>query len=248
MLVEKHRSEDLDDVAVHSHIMSLRDVSLGWTNNSHLILRNINLDVNKAVRIAIIGSVGTGKTLLLKGLIGEAHKTSGQLTLAPSTTLAYCSQTAWLENISAEQNMSQYGKEPIGSEFYQQLTIDCVLDDIVRLPTFSSGFIGSGGVTLSGGQRQRLVGLLTSKTLPDQISLLLICMCTKALARALSTGSDVLILDDVFSALDRRTRWQIATTLLRRSPKDTERTIIYTTHDGMVIFNLRGGRTVTMLT
>lgn len=41
---------------------------------------------------------------------------------------------------------------------------------------------------------------------------------------------DILILDDVFSALDRKTRWHVATTLLKRTT-----TIIYTTHDGKAV-------------
>lgn len=91
--------------------------------------------------------------------MGEAQRLDGQLTLAPSTSVAYCSQTAWLENVSAQQNMTQYGSEPSDSDFYQKLALDCVLDDLVRLPTFTSGSIGSGGVMLSGGQRQRLASL-----------------------------------------------------------------------------------------
>ncbi|KAK3349094.1 canalicular multispecific organic anion transporter 1 [Lasiosphaeria hispida] len=197
-----------DSHAAHTHIMSLQDLSLGWNPKSSPILTDINLGVKKGANIAIIGSVGTGKTLFLKGLIGEAYKTHGQLTLAPSISLAYCSQTAWLENVSAQQNITQYGKEPSDSDCYRQLALDCALDDLVRLPTFAAGSIGSGGVMLSGGQRQRL-----------------------ALARALSTKSDILILDDVFSALDRRTRWRVATMLLNRTPTKSERAIIYATHD-----------------
>ncbi|KAB5547143.1 canalicular multispecific organic anion transporter 1 [Coniochaeta sp. 2T2.1] len=189
-------------------VLSLRDVSLGWKQDDAPILTNLNLDVKKGSKIAIIGSVGTGKTLLLKGLIGEAHKTHGQIALAPSTTVAYCSQNPWLENVSAQQNLTQYGNELKDSEFQRQLAADCMLDDIMQLPTFTSVSIGSGGVTLSGGQRQRL-----------------------ALARALSTKSDILILDDVFSALDRRTRWHVATTLMKRSATTAGRTVIYTTHD-----------------
>ena len=60
----------------------------------------------------------------------------------------------------------------------------------------------------------------------------------QALARALSTESDILILDDVFSALDRRTRWRVAKMLLKGPLIETKRTIIYTTHDGRIIFRL----------
>lgn len=140
----------------HEYAMSLQNLSLGWKADSP-VLSDINLDVRKGSSIAIIGSVGCGKSLLLKGLIGEAQKLGGQLTIAPSASFAYCSQTAWLENVSAQQNMTQYGTEASDSDFYRQLALDCVLDDLVGLSTFATGSIGSGGVMLSGGQRQRLV-------------------------------------------------------------------------------------------
>lgn len=192
-------------------IISLRDVSLGWNANDAPILTNINLDIKRGAKLAIIGSVGVGKTLLLKGLIGEVYKPHGQLVLAPSTSLAYCSQKPWLENITAQQNLTQHGHEPYNSDFYRQLAADCMLDDLIRLPTFAESSIGSGGVLLSGGQRQRL-----------------------ALARALSTKSDVLILDDPFSALDPDTRRHISEMLFQPAPAkhNVERTIIYSTHDG----------------
>ncbi|OAA66694.1 canalicular multispecific organic anion transporter 1 [Niveomyces insectorum RCEF 264] len=205
------RDSDIKPHAGQVPIMSLRNVSFGWNSHDTPILTNMNLDVSKGAKIAIVGPVGAGKTLFLKGLIGEAYKPHGQLVLASPASLAYCSQKPWLENVSAEQNLTQYGSEPTDSDFYQQIAADCLLDDLVQLPTFASGSIGSGGVALSGGQRQRL-----------------------ALARALSTKSDVLILDDVFSALDRSTRRHVAHMLFQKAPRNAERTIIYSTHDEQI--------------
>lgn len=157
MLGERSTPDAPAPHAVSEYIMSLRDVSLGWNASDTPILTNINLDAKKGANIAIVGPVGTGKTLFLKGLIGEAYKPHGQLTLAPYTSFAYCSQTPWLENVSAQQTFTQYGDESGDSDFYRKLAEDCMLDDLVRLPTFASGTVGSGGVMLSGGQRQRLV-------------------------------------------------------------------------------------------
>ncbi|KAJ4389666.1 hypothetical protein N0V93_007138 [Gnomoniopsis smithogilvyi] len=211
--------------ADNEQIMLLRDVAFGWDAESSPILKNISLRINRGMRIAIVGTVGTGKSLFVRGLIGEAQKTHGQILVAPSITTAYCSQTAWLENISAQKNLTQYGLESSDSEFYRSLISDCALDDVVKLPTFASESVGSGGVKLSGGQRQRL-----------------------ALARALSTKSDLLILDDVFSALDRTTKQRVAKTLLGQPPADTHRTIIYTTHDGTITSVQSTGLPVAILT
>ncbi|CAK7233120.1 hypothetical protein SBRCBS47491_008499 [Sporothrix bragantina] len=191
-------------------MVSLQDVSLGWDAEHASILKNVNLTVRKGSKIAIIGPVGSGKTLLLKGIIGEAYKSQGRISLPPILSLAYCSQKPWLENISARRNLTQYGNERYDSEFYRQLAADCMLDDLIDLPTFSSEAIGTGGVRLSGGQRQRL-----------------------ALARALSTKSDILIIDDGFSALDRKTKCHISKMLFSRTlnSASSERTVIFSTHD-----------------
>lgn len=161
VLAEKSGAESHDRVAEQAHVISLKDLALSWSTESEALLMNIYLKVRKGDNIAIIGPVGTGKTLLLKGLIGEAHRVHGRLTMAPSISLAYCSQTTWLENVSVEQNMLQYGKKPKGSEFYNKMAADCLLDDLIQLPTFTSESIGSGGVKLSGGQRQRLVSIMS---------------------------------------------------------------------------------------
>lgn len=241
---EYRESMEVDETpgADNAQILSLRDVSFGWDAESNPLLKNISLRINRGTRIAIVGSVGVGKTLFLRGIIGEAQKTHGQIVVAPSTTTAYCSQTAWLENVSAQQNLTQYGSEPSDSEFYRNLVSDCALEDVVKLPTFASESVGSGGVKLSGGQRQRLVSL----QILSVAQTLLIPI--QALARALSTKSDLLILDDVFSALDQRTKRHIAKTLLGQPPADTKRTIIYSTHDGTVILISITARLLAILT
>ncbi|CAK7201918.1 hypothetical protein SEUCBS139899_004634 [Sporothrix eucalyptigena] len=194
----------------HAPVLSLQDVSLSWSANGAPLLTNVNLEVKKGAKVAIVGPVGSGKTLLLKGIIGEVYKTHGRVSLPSCISMSYCSQKPWLENLSARRNLTQYGNEAYNSEFYRQLAEDCMLDDLIQLPTFSSGAIGTGGVQLSGGQRQRL-----------------------ALARALSTRSDLLIIDDGFSALDRNTRRHISEMLFSRTlnPASADKTIIFSTHD-----------------
>lgn len=55
----------------------------------------------------------------------------------------------------------------------------------------------------------------------------------QALARSLTLGRDVILLDDVFSALDRRTRLQIAENLFRpkKDLSDSSPAIVYSTND-----------------
>lgn len=58
-------------------------------------MSNINLAIPRGKLIAIVGSVGSGKTSLLQGLIGEMRRTSGKITFGGS--VGYCSQSAWIQ-------------------------------------------------------------------------------------------------------------------------------------------------------
>ena len=58
-------------------------------------VRDISLEIPRGTLVAIIGSVGSGKTSLLQGLIGEMRKTSGNITFGGS--VGYCPQSAWIQ-------------------------------------------------------------------------------------------------------------------------------------------------------
>ena len=58
-------------------------------------LRHIDLRIPRGVLVAIVGAVGSGKTSLLQGLIGEMRRTEGSVRVGGS--VAYCSQSAWIQ-------------------------------------------------------------------------------------------------------------------------------------------------------
>ena len=53
------------------------------------------MEIPRGVLVAIVGHVGSGKTSLLQGLIGEMRKTSGSITFGGS--VGYCPQIAWIQ-------------------------------------------------------------------------------------------------------------------------------------------------------
>lgn len=124
------------------------------------LLTNVDLEVFQGSKTAIVGPIGSGKSLVLKSLLGQVRIPDGQLYKADQVRFAYCSQMPWLENVSAEENIAQYSQDLISAEAkLAWVTETCVLEDLTKLSSFKPGgdTIGSNGVSLSGGQRQRLV-------------------------------------------------------------------------------------------
>jgi ATP-binding cassette subfamily C (CFTR/MRP) protein 1 len=60
-------------------------------------VHDITMHVQRGTLVAVVGRVGSGKSSLLSGLIGEMRKVSGSVTFGGR--VAYCSQTAWICNL-----------------------------------------------------------------------------------------------------------------------------------------------------
>lgn len=59
-------------------------------------VKDVTLQVPRGTLVALVGRVGSGKSSLLQGLIGEMRKTSGKVTFGGR--IAYCPQSAWIQN------------------------------------------------------------------------------------------------------------------------------------------------------
>ncbi|KAH8655479.1 putative ATP-binding cassette transporter [Xylariales sp. PMI_506] len=154
-------SNPIPDSETHNEktMLSARGLSLGWKPESPLL--SVDLDVHEGEKIAIMGAVGCGKSLLLKGLLGEAERIAGDLHVAPSVRFAYCSQTPWVENVSVLENLTQNVTETVTPADIAKIKRECALEDLFELGLLqNSNTIGSNGAALSGGQRQRLITLL----------------------------------------------------------------------------------------
>jgi len=64
------------------------------------------MEIPRGTLVVVVGPVtpvGSGKTSLLQGLIGEMRKTSGSITFGGS--VGYCPQTAWIQNATIRENI-----------------------------------------------------------------------------------------------------------------------------------------------
>ena len=135
-------------------MLSLENCSFGKPQ----ILNDISLQIPQSSVSMIIGPIGSGKSMLLKAMIGELPLTKGILQIG-TREVAYCSQDPWLVNTSLKRNiLGPAGDHEKDMAWYRTVTNACGLD--ADIPGFTEGdelVVGSGGIRLSGGQRQRVV-------------------------------------------------------------------------------------------
>ncbi|KAI5807531.1 P-loop containing nucleoside triphosphate hydrolase protein [Peziza echinospora] len=139
-------------------------------------LNGINVSFGKSELVAVVGTVGSGKTSLLAALAGEMRKTNGHVAQAAS--LAYCPQYAWIQNATVKDNIV-FGKD-FDKGWYRKVIYACALQpDLDMLPNGDLTEIGERGITVSGGQKQRM-----------------------NIARAIYFDADIVLMDDPLSAVD----------------------------------------------
>lgn len=146
--------------AREENIITIKNATFVSAREGTPILRDINLEVPRGALTMIVGGVGTGKSALLKAILGELFSSKG-FVFANSSSIALCSQTAWLPNSILREivlGISNY------DEFWYTTVLNaCMLNhDIATLPDGENTVVGSDGVALSGGQKQRLVSLSTT--------------------------------------------------------------------------------------
>ncbi|PHH70115.1 hypothetical protein CDD83_5516 [Cordyceps sp. RAO-2017] len=71
-------------------------------------LQGLDFEAGRNELIAVIGSVGSGKSSLLAALAGDMRKTSGEVVFGASR--AFCPQYAWIQNTTLRNNIT-FGKD-----------------------------------------------------------------------------------------------------------------------------------------
>nr|XP_023501902.1 ATP-binding cassette sub-family C member 8 isoform X4 [Equus caballus] len=202
-----------------------------WTPDGIPTLSNITIRIPRGQLTMIVGQVGCGKSSLLLATLGEMQKISGAVfwnsSLPDSETgedpsperepaanadvrkrgpVAYASQKPWLLNATVEENITF--ESPFNKQRYKMVIEACSLQpDIDILPHGDQTQIGERGINLSGGQRQRI-----------------------SVARALYQHTNVVFLDDPFSALDVHLSDHLMQAGILELLRDDKRTVVLVTH------------------
>ncbi|XP_022169430.1 multidrug resistance-associated protein 1-like isoform X2 [Myzus persicae] len=165
-----HNSDEKDPLVIENGTFTWGELNVAPT------LSNINLRVSSGQLVAVVGTVGSGKSSLVSAFLGEMDKVSGRVNTKGS--IAYVPQQAWIQNTSLKDNIL-FG-QTFNDRVYKKVIDACALkSDFQMLPAGDDTEIGEKGINLSGGQKQRV-----------------------SLARAVYKESDIYFLDDPLSAVD----------------------------------------------
>ncbi len=164
------------------------------------VFADLNLEIARGEFVAVVGPSGCGKTTLLNLLSGHDAPSSGTVRRDGKTRMVFQSD-GLLPWMSAAENI-ELGLRHIKSQQQRQNQIAELLA-LVGIADFGENFPHQ----LSGGMRQRV-----------------------EIARALAGETDVLLLDEPFSALDYLTRLRLRSEFARLL-QERPRTVIFVTHD-----------------
>jgi ABC-type multidrug transport system fused ATPase/permease subunit len=196
-------SPEIAAVTKHAPEVTFDNATIAWPaddeidDSERFVLRDITVTFPKGELSVISGKTGTGKSLMLAAILGEVDVLGGDLYVprAPSLAerhdskanrsnwiipgaIAYVAQIPWIENASIKDNVL-FGL-PYDEDRYNKTVEVCALKkDLEMLSDGENTEIGANGINLSGGQKWRVT-----------------------LARAIYSRAGVLVLDDIFSAVD----------------------------------------------
>lgn len=171
--------------------IEFRNVSFKYSGAKEYVLENISFSVKAGEHIGIIGTTGSGKSTLIKLLMGFYEPCEGEIIInglnSKSITkselrksIGYVPQNGVLFSGDISSNLRFGNDNARDVEFFTAVKISQIYDFVEK-----NGFnfaISQGGSNVSGGQMQRL-----------------------AIARAIVKKSSLYIFDDSFSKLDFKT-------------------------------------------
>ncbi|CAM8936408.1 unnamed protein product [Rhodiola kirilowii] len=206
---------------VSDYAIEIINGNFSWdVTSSNPTLEDINIKVSHGMRVAVCGTVGSGKSSLLSCILGEMPKVSGTIKL--SGTKVYVAQSPWIQSGKIQDNIL-FGKDMDRERYDMVLDVCSLKKDLEILSFGDQTVIGERGINLSGGQKQRI-----------------------QIARALYQDADIYLFDDPFSAVDAHT----GTHLFKECILGLlgSKTVIYVTHQveflpaADLIMVMKGGR------
>lgn len=195
--------------------LTAKNLSYTFPGATNPALDNVNFTITPGEVVAIVGSIGSGKTTLANALPRLLDIQAGQLFLdgvditkialtSLRGAIAYVPQDSFLFSTTIKNNI-RYGDPVSEQENVESVAqLAQIAPEISNFPLKYETLVGERGITLSGGQRQRT-----------------------ALARAMLIDAPILILDDALSSVDNETATKILKNL---AGGKQHKVVIFITH------------------
>ncbi|MFM2599908.1 ABC transporter ATP-binding protein [Vibrio fortis] len=192
--------------ALKGQTLSVRNLSYQYEGEERLVLDDISFDIPAGKKVGVLGSIGSGKTTLVNCLNHHLDVTAGSVFLGDKDITEFSrndlrryvktvTQDPYLFSATVEENI-RFGstQTDIAKEQVDEvLNLSQLANDVARLEMGDQTLVGEKGIMLSGGQKQRL-----------------------SIARALLEPADLIIMDNVLSAVDYETERKILEGLFKR--------------------------------
>lgn len=195
------RGAEISKITKEADEVTFDNASIAWPSDNQeedpdkFILRNIDITFPKGELSIISGKTGSGKSLMLAAILGEVDILDGSISVPRAPTqrhdmkankenwiipgaIAFVAQIPWIENATVKDNIL-FGLPYDAYRYNKTIEVCALTKDIEMFSDGENTEIGANGINLSGGQKWRIT-----------------------LARAIYSRAGVLVLDDIFSAVD----------------------------------------------
>jgi ATP-binding cassette subfamily B protein len=178
--------------------ISVRNLSYQYDSDDENVLSNVSFDIPKGKKVGVLGGIGAGKTTLVNCLNHHLEVPAGSIYIGDRDITSFSrsdlrryiktvTQDPYLFSATVEDNI-RFGSqsEVAKAQVDEVLELSQLAGDVSRFEHGDQTLVGEKGIMLSGGQKQRL-----------------------SIARALLEPAELIIMDNVLSAVDYETERKI---------------------------------------
>ncbi|RPF04946.1 ATP-binding cassette subfamily B protein [Vibrio crassostreae] len=204
--LDEEKLSELDVESLKGETFSIRNLSFSYAGEERLILDDISFDIPAGKKVGVLGGIGAGKTTLVNCLNHHLDVPKGSVFLGEKDVTSFSrsdlrryvktvTQDPYLFSATVEDNI-RFGSldtDLAKNQVDEVLELSQLAIDVTRFEHGDQTLVGEKGIMLSGGQKQRL-----------------------SIARALLQTTDLIIMDNVLSAVDYETERKILEGLFQR--------------------------------